>query len=198
MTLRITRVDVPGPGVPAPRFDLDGNDVSENAVGLITAAVQRYLEVDLSAAVNARLADEVDWRLAVARCSDGTAVVEDGAQLPVSTLFDPSGRFADPGWVSAHAVAIEVTPLGGGRWEGRVGMALRADEATAAFVRPLAAYPHDVLRGIFDTAPQDGVVTAEEMTASGLVKSMFAPDLGGRDALISSAIAFTATELPAN
>ena len=220
--LRIDRVAIPTNNTAAREaaFDLDGNKTVDNLAGMLAGTLYgQIVGFELSTAATTRFANDVTWQIAVSACGDEAAVAigpeveeltlaghrdsETGrvlatgidGQMPISTLWDPTAGFPAAGWLPATRVAIELAPLGDGRWEGRVGMGFVPDELIAAVVQPIAPYfdEHQLFMDYLDAAPKDGRITVEEMTGSRYVKSLLAPDLT-RGLGTSFAIRFSALE----
>lgn len=177
-------------------FDLDANHDPDNQLGAVAATLADQIGVtapfDLSGVATARLANDVEWTLDVETCDDGSARLH-GAAMPLSTLWDPLGSFADPGFVPATKHAIEITRDATGVWRGKVGMAFEQVALREAVIAPMARFleAHRILMELFDTAPKDDHVSLEEMRASQLVQALLAPDLDGA---ISFGIGVTARE----
>ena len=202
--LRIASVAVPHNNQSARDLglDLNGDQTIDNQLGMVTATVQFQLGMDPHAAINTRLASDLEWRIGVATCDDGTARLDPGTAMPIGAMFDPTGTF-DIGWIeSTRLRAIEVAPLADGTtWTGRIGMGLAPAAVADAIVPPVVAYmnAHGLFIDDFDDAPKDGQISVEEMRDSTLVMALLAPDLGDRGQHgLSFGIAFTATELPSN
>ena len=199
--LRVERVTLPLTHAQAQQaaLDLDGDKDVDNTAGMASATIHGQIpQLDLSTSASARLADDVVWELEVSVCSDGSTSVD--GQMPISTLWDPTATFDAPGWLTPKAAKIDVMPTADGQWEGRVAMAFAPSELIDAVVAPMAPYfdEHRLFVEVFDVAPRDGHITADEMRDAEVVQALFAPDLAGGRGGTSFAIEFTASERPAS
>jgi hypothetical protein len=195
-TLRVDSIVVPVNNTRAREFgfDLDDDKAIDNNAGMVTATLYSQIpNFDLAAAATARLADDIVWEIEVESCDDGAPRIVD-ARMPISTVFDPNGTFASPGFIAATRSAIELAQRTDGTWEGTLGMAFAADALIEATIAPLAPYfdAHQLFMDYLDTSPRDGHITVEEMRKASVVKTLLAPDLG--KAGTSFGIAFTAHE----
>lgn len=186
-------------------LDVNGDATVDNQVGMVSGTVAGLFGTDWSAP-SARLASEVTWQLGVRRCAgarfaltvspgdpgdavhligedqDGTLVAEgDDGALPVSLLLDPAGTYPEPGWVRGVRAAAQLAEQPGGGWAGKLTLLLPAEVARAAAAPPLAAYldaHRDELAAAIEEVDGDGDgrVTAAELEASSVMRSLFAPD----------------------
>ncbi|MCE9577723.1 MAG: hypothetical protein K8W52_31530 [Deltaproteobacteria bacterium] len=117
---------------------------------------------------------------------------------PVAMLADPLGTFADPGWIDADALGVDLT-VTGDEISGVLGFALPVPDALPVIGGPLAAYFTKLLAAgdsewaaMIDT-DHDGVISVDEFmsgpidsdTNDSLVGALLSPDLtlygeGGR------------------
>lgn len=182
-------------------LDLDGDKGGDNVAGMVSGTLYALVPgLDLSPTATARLANDVEWTIALDECTDGTVTaavgpdveliggkVIDGhlrafgndGRMPISTLWDPSASFPVAGWLRTRTAVLDIQRMGDGRWEGRVGMGFVPSELIGAVSDSLAPYldEHQLLLEYLDVAPKDGHITAMEMRNVGNVKSLFAPDL---------------------
>ncbi len=109
---------------------------------------------------------------------------------PVAMLADPLGTFADPGWIDADALGVDLM-VTGDEVSGVLGFALPVPDALPVIGGPLAAYFTKLLAAgdsdwaaMIDT-DHDGVITVDEFlngpigdgSMDSLVKILLSPDL---------------------
>lgn len=115
------------------------------------------------------------------RFEAGTLTAADGqARLPLIALADAQRTIADPGWVVGDAVAMHLT-LDGGTASGVFAMALPTETVRADLAAPIAAFltaqaADQPMRVVAD-ANHDGVVSADEVTATNTFQGMTDSDL---------------------
>lgn len=188
-------------------LDRDDRAVPDNQLGMLIGVLDAALHFNAGEATSDRLAGEVAWDLAVRACGDrevvslgrpesldevqlvgagGAGVLSArgaGGEVPLSLLFDPEAVVADPGWLPGMAAAIElVREADGTGISARFGIALDADAVFEAFVPPVARFleTHEIEDPVVMQhldRNRDGSITAEELRASTVVRSLLAPDL---------------------
>lgn len=166
----------------AQAFDLDDDGRADNSAGMVMAALESYFAdaIDFGATASAHVMSDVTWELTLQHCSDGSVRYSLG-DVPVSSLFDGLGTFADPGLQPSVASAFRLDEVSGGV-VGDIGFAIRAqpafDAITAAmtpFLDELAATQSQVAQQ-YDTN-RDGTITLDEVRTNSLTQSLLQSDI---------------------
>jgi hypothetical protein len=165
---RVSSIEIPTSGFAAIElaFDLDGDGVRDNWLGLANALVHAWSSAfDLSAHVDARLAGGLDWRLTIHQCDAGRAasaglgaggeeaietargdrapgaapLIGGTFAIPLGALSDALGT-ADEAWVAAPLAQVRLEAFDAGGASAVVGLAIGADDLAAIVAPNLAAY----------------------------------------------------------
>jgi hypothetical protein len=207
---RVAAVEVPISAAAAYEvgFDLDGDGVRDNWLGFANMLLHAWSPAwDLAPAIEARLADDVEWTLELGNCADGTATAwlgdpaaPDGevargpgapgsAALAGGTFAVPLGALGDVlggapvGWTAAPLAQVRIESLDAGGVRATLGLAITRDDLIDAVAPSLAAYFTERLAvddSDFAAAADldaDGVITVEELLASATARVLLAPDL---------------------
>lgn len=197
-------------------FDLDHDRSHDNQLGMAYAAVLVYDDALTGierSRIDARLAGDVGWQLAIEQCdrnvrvtlsdgddttaipaagtldADGRLTVDLGVgRAPVGFLFDYGNSAVDGGWTQVYPLRMELDLDVDGA-SGRIGGGLSPGyedaiiPVVAAYLEASTGELRNTWLGIFDEN-QDGAITIDEVANSSLVDTMLRPDLDvGADAL---------------